>query len=407
MSDQELTDMNWNHIGTGRPKGKGPMQKALRDGIHNRQTDDFDKLRSPTYSAFRFAPGGPPAMSQHTSSSSVSCLFRGKNGRTSAVGQNAVSSSPSHSSHGGVQVMDQSDPSRSQPRSHRKEYPAASQGATSHSQSHFDRSRKHSAMGQRDTSPSRHPIPRAPPAASRGNPALSPPHSDRENPPTTGQSNVGREQRRPWRPWSCDDTCGTRADPRSLNQANRRASDQVPKATDHGPSVTDQAPQATNQVPQATVQEAATANQESPATDQVPQATDRAVPAPSPPHPSPPCEQRRKRKKRPATGHCAFACKHKCPWFHFHCGTKCSQRGQDQKNRRAANGDRQTAGHPQQDGEQHRDESWVDCSSDGSSSRRGRRRHRSGSGHPQPIRVKVGNFEGSFRSVLVALIGKL
>jgi hypothetical protein len=29
MSDQEPTDMNWNHIGTGRPKGKGPMQKHL------------------------------------------------------------------------------------------------------------------------------------------------------------------------------------------------------------------------------------------------------------------------------------------------------------------------------------------------------------------------------------------
>jgi hypothetical protein len=245
-------------------------------------------------------------------------------------------------------------------------------------------------------------IPRAPSATSRGNQAPSPPRSDREDPPTIGQSNVERkhERRRNY-----EDICGTRADPRSSNQASRRASDQIPQATGHGlsvtdraPQATDRAPQATNRIPQTTVQEAPIANQESPATDQVPPVTDRAVPAPSSQHPSPPRKQRPRRKKRPVTDHgpWCFGRKYKCPWFHFYCGTKCSPRSQGQTNWRANVGDRRGAGDRQQNGEQHRDEGWVDCSCDGSSPRRGRSRRRSRSDGPQPIHVKVGNFEGSF-----------
>jgi hypothetical protein len=107
MPDQEPTDMN-GHRGTGKTKGKSPVQKVPldeTDEMRNRQTGGFDKPGSPTYSAVRYAHGGPHATSQQPPPS-VTCSNHGKTGRNPVVVQNAVTSSPSNSRHGGISVMD-------------------------------------------------------------------------------------------------------------------------------------------------------------------------------------------------------------------------------------------------------------------------------------------------------------
>jgi hypothetical protein len=107
MIDRNPPDMNW-HRGTGNTKGKSPTQKVPldeTDEMRNRQTGGFDKPGSPTYSAVRFAHGGPHATNQQPFPS-VSRSTHGKPGRTPVVVQNAVSSSPSNSRHGGISVMD-------------------------------------------------------------------------------------------------------------------------------------------------------------------------------------------------------------------------------------------------------------------------------------------------------------